>query len=91
MGCNCGKRKGQGVAGVPAAALRASGGPVVTRTVNQTAAAPQMPTRTSSRPFSRLRYYVIGPDGQEESYSTLAEAQTYVRRNGSGYRIESRR
>lgn len=41
-----------------------------------------------------MRYYVVGPDGTETAYNTLAEAQTILRRNGgvaAGWRVDSRR
>jgi hypothetical protein len=53
----------------------------------------ERPTVASPRPANSLVYYVLGPDGFEETYRTLAEAQTVLRRfgHGNGYKIESRR
>jgi len=94
MGCNCGKKKA-GV-GSPAAARRVAATASPRRTPVRrvpSATARQMPTATAPRPANPLRYYVIAPDGTEERYNTLAEAQTVLRRHGyeSGYKVESRR
>lgn len=89
MGCNCGnKRNGPVGASGPPAARRTP--PVVKRKIRPAAVAPQMPTRDAPRPFNRLRYYITFPNGEVESFNTLAEAQTVLRRT-PGAKIESRR
>ena len=100
MGCNCGKKNASAspAARRAAAAASAKGGAnpktPVRRTVNrQSSVARQAPTPDGPRPANSLVYYVLGPDGFEETYRTLAEAQTVLRRfgHGNGYKIESRR
>jgi hypothetical protein len=98
MGCGCNKNRfatGARIAATapasgrtPASAAR----PPVKTKVRSTAH--QMPEADSPRPFNRMRYYVKAPDGTEEVYNTLAEAQAILRRHGgprSGYVVESRR
>jgi hypothetical protein len=46
---------------------------------------------TVRRPFRRIVYFVVAPDGSEEKVTTLAEAQNLVRRGGPGYSIRSER
>jgi len=46
------------------------------------------------RPHTTLKYYLKAPDGTEQPYNTLAEAQQALRKHGgpkSGYVIEPRR
>ena len=91
MGCGCGNKRNKGVAGAPAATTPRMR-PVVKRQVarSSTPTSRLMPTKTSVRPFNPLRYYVTYPDGNVESFNTLAEAQTILRRT-PGAKIESRR
>jgi hypothetical protein len=99
MGCNCGKKNASASPAARRAATAASGRGAartpVKRQVRQrtSSVARERPTATSQRPANSLVYYVIGPDGYEETYRTLAEAQTVLRRfgHGNGYKIESRR
>lgn len=102
MGCNCGKKNASASPAARRAAAAASQGAAASRVPvkrqvktrqRATSAARQRPTREAPRPANSLVYYVIGPDGFEETYRTLAEAQTVVRRfgHGNGYRVESRR
>lgn len=77
MGCGCSKGK------TPSGGRAArSSGPVSARLGASS---------TTARPFTRLRYVAISPDGQETYYTALAEAQSAVRSGGAGWRIESRR
>jgi len=99
MGCGCGKKNASASPAARRAATAAAGResrPAVTRRVRPrkaTSAAKERPTRESQRPANPLRYFVISPDGSEEEYRTLAEAQTVLRRHGhgKGYKVESRR
>ena len=102
MGCNCGKKNASASPAARRAAVAASakgnGGanpktPVRRTVKRRSSVARQAPTPDGPRPANSLVYYVLGPDGFEETYRTLAEAQTVLRRfgHGNGYRIESRR
>lgn len=53
-------------------------------------AATAPPPRPRAAARTSMRYYVIGADS-EDSFNTLAEAQTHQRRLGPGHRIEARR
>lgn len=100
MGCNCGNKRNPAsgariaatapVSGMP---RQAEGGRTPVK-IGVRSTAREMPEANSPRPFNRMRYYVKAPDGTEEVYNTLAEAQEVLRRHGgprSGYVVESRR
>lgn len=78
MACNCGKnKKGQPSQAQPLAHIGEG--------------ASRRRISTVRRPFRRVVYFVVAPDGSEQKVTTLAEAQNLVRRGGSGYSIRSER